>query len=355
MEGSTRTNMDTVPQATADCKTSPGPADSIDMSGSVQSTDKGGFLDHVVVFLPDVNRFINTYQAGSMRIRHLKQVTFVGEENDGPYCDPFAPTDDLEDKVDPKVLAPEHQERIFSALCSVWNHISTWDLEEPITLAIHGRFFRSNEQRLADLAQQKNIMRLVCKGAAFADPLDQLKIAKCIPKLEKLWIQVRHMRKELRTALAHDIRTWNTTLPKLNALALFGEEEDDLSRGDDRTLEDMRVDGVDLLCRELRLLTQKRGFLALQLVFVPISTELWEDTQNRKAKMKWPTLKQMDICVHEMTSTGKWLFSKPPKSSGTWIMNPDSNDPNAEVAVGLFKRSVPIKKEAIRTYLGEDA
>jgi hypothetical protein len=124
-----------------------------------------------------------------------------------------------------KILAPETQEKIFLALCSVWNLISEWDLEEPLALTIEGRYFRSNDKRLTDFAHQKNIKRLACEDAAFADPLDVLKIAKRLPALKMLGVHVEHMDKQLRSEVANEMRTWKTALPKLNDLNSMGRRK----------------------------------------------------------------------------------------------------------------------------------
>jgi hypothetical protein len=79
----------------------------------------------------------------------------------------------------------------------------------------------------------------------------------------------------------------------------------------------MREDGIDMFCRELRLLTQRDGFIDLELLFVPISAELFQDTQDPKAEMKWPTLQRMKIKLHEMSARRKWLF----KPSGSTNKN----------------------------------
>ncbi|CAH0045691.1 unnamed protein product [Clonostachys solani] len=277
-----------------DYQPSPRPVDCTDISETVRCCNGKACGKIVGVTFLRADEFIKACQDGSLCTHHVKYVIFFGEKTrDGAYTAPVAFGGSLEDNVNEEVLATENQEKIFSALSSLWNLISTWDLKEPITLKIHGSYFRSNDKHLAELAPQKNIMRLAFEEAAFADPFEVLTIAKRLPELEKLRFQVRHMDKHMRNELVNDMRTWKTTLPKLNALTLVGDREP-YSRGDERMLEDMREDGVDLLCRELRLLTQQDG---------------------------------------------KWLFSKVPGRGGIRFLD----DPETE----FFETTLPIKEEIL--------
>ncbi|CAG9980918.1 unnamed protein product [Clonostachys byssicola] len=312
--------------------------------------DRRNCRSYVKVFASHVDAFIKDYQKGSTWIPHVKAVTFYGEERVDKKDEnrlikvPTVTVGRLEDIVCEDVLAPENQDKIFSGLCSVWNLISEWDIKKPITLGISGRYFRSNDKCLTDLAHQKNIERLACGKATFANPFDVLNMAKRLPELRALRLQVRHMSKDMRNELANDMRTWKTTLPKLSGLTLVGDK-DAHSRGDERKLEDMREDGVDLLCRELRALAQQHGFLGLGLEFVPISAELFEDTQNPGAEMRWPTLRVLSLRVHEMSSTGTWLFSKDPADKKSGLGYVEDKKAKTIHFGKFFRKTIAVEKE----------
>ncbi|CAG9957024.1 unnamed protein product [Clonostachys rosea f. rosea IK726] len=174
------------------------------------------------VYFSRVDAFIEDYKNGRKCSRHVRRVKFFAKEEEGMgiYARYLSILEIKEQNA-----TPETQEKIFLALCSVWNLISEWDLEEPLALTIEGRYFRSNDKRLTDFAHQKNIKRLACEDAAFADPLDVLKIAKRLPALKMLGVHVEHMDKQLRSEVANEMRTWKTALPKLNDLNSMGRRK----------------------------------------------------------------------------------------------------------------------------------
>ncbi|CAH0022454.1 unnamed protein product [Clonostachys rhizophaga] len=317
MEGFTRNNTGASHEAAVDCQPSAGPADCRNISKTVKPCNGEDCKWFAELYFSRVDAFIEDYKNGRKCSRHVKRVKFLAKEEKGKgmFAEMRALRMDLKEDASEEILAPETQEKIFLALCSVWNLISEWDLEKPLALTIEGRYFRPNDNCLTDFAHQKNIKRLACEDAIFADPLDVLKIAKRLPELKRLGVHVQHMDKQLRSEVANEMRTWKTALPKLKGLKLHGEKKRNSwsSRGDVAKLEDMREDGIDMLCRELRLLTQQDGFIDLELKFVPISAELFQDTQDPKAEMKWPTLQRMKIQLPEMSATGKWSF----QASGT--------------------------------------
>ncbi|CAI6066090.1 unnamed protein product [Clonostachys chloroleuca] len=261
MEGFTRNNTDAFHEAAAGCT---------NISESARSCNGERCQVSEEVYFSRVDAFIKDYENGSMCTRHVQSVRFSAKEEKarGSWAERLAHRMGWkEESAKEDIFAAETQEKIFSALCSVWDVISEWDLDTPLALIIEGRYFWSNDKCQADLAHQKNISKLVCEDATFVDLFDVLKIAKRLPELNMLGVHVQHMDKQLRTNLANEMRTWKTALPKLNDLRLHGEKKRNsyYSRVDDAKLEDMREDGIDMLCRELRLLTQQHRFIGLEL------------------------------------------------------------------------------------------
>lgn len=178
----------------------------------------------------------------------------------------------------------------------------------PNLLSILGTYLRLNEKSFLKFPIIKNITTFSCIVENM-DPVDSCKLTTRMPELRKFRFAIQHHTKEQRFDLADEIGTWGEKLPHLESLAILGEYNIRIRQKPQFHPEDMRNEaGVDRLCQELRLLSQKRGFKHLKIEHFPISRELFEDTLNPEAKMSWPTLEEFMVLPHEISSTGEWFL-----------------------------------------------
>ncbi|CAG9983262.1 unnamed protein product [Clonostachys byssicola] len=198
--------------------------------------------------------------------------------------------------------------RVLANLTTAIKYMATWESEHPIFFSISGTYLRLNEKSLLRFPIIKNITTLSCIVENM-DPMDSCNLATRMPELRKFRFVIKHHTKEQRSDLADEMGTWGEKLPHLESLEILGEYDTGIRQHPQCHPEDMRNEaGVDRLCQELRLLSQKRGFKHLRLEHFPISRELFEDTLNPEAKMNWPTLEEIMVLPHEISSTGEWFL-----------------------------------------------
>ncbi|CAH0034750.1 unnamed protein product [Clonostachys rhizophaga] len=197
---------------------------------------------------------------------------------------------------------------LLANFTTVMKLIAKWEVEYPIFFSISGTYLRLNEKSLLKFPIIKNITTFSCIVENM-DPFDSCNLATRMPELRKFRFAIQHHTKEQRSDLADEIGTWGEKLPHLESLEILGEYNVRIRQHPLNHPEDMRNEaGVDRLCQELRLLSQKRGFKHLRMEHFPISRELFEDTLNPEAKMSWPTLEEFMLLPHEISSTGEWFL-----------------------------------------------
>ncbi|CAG9947080.1 unnamed protein product [Clonostachys rosea f. rosea IK726] len=197
---------------------------------------------------------------------------------------------------------------LLANLTTIMKHMAKWEVEYPIFFSISGTYLRLNEKSLLKFPIIKNITTFSCIVKNM-DPIDSCNLATRMPELREFRFAIQHHTKEQRSDLADEIGTWGEKLPHLESLEILGEYDIRIRQKPAFHPEDMRNEaGVDRLCQELRLLSQKRGFKHLRMEHFPISRELFEDTLNPEANMSWPTLEEFMVLPHEISSTGEWFF-----------------------------------------------
>ncbi|CAH0044782.1 unnamed protein product [Clonostachys solani] len=247
--------------------------------------------------------------------------------------------------VGASVIKDVYQIELLADLATVMKHMSEWEIEYPIVFSISGTCIRFDEDSPPlEFPIVKNIRTFRCLIRT-TDPVDICKLATRMPELRKFSFSIPHHKKRQNSRLADEIGTWGEKLPQLESLEIMGEHDTFSRQRHLHRMGDMRnEDGVDRLCQELRLLSQKRGFKRLRTEYVPISRELFEDTQNPTAKMSWPTLEEFTVLFHEMSSTGEWYLTDEPMGQGP---NQDLRFKHDEAAVApileLFTRAISLE------------